>query len=605
MNRPTPSNPTPQGSVRPAAAAGATAVRELPSPQEEAAAFWRMRVRLVRTLARQTFARARLRLSLVFMLSALLGLALFWLFVEGFLFVQNTIASPDVYIRTIRGAFGMFFLAMMVMLVFSAGIILYSSLFRARDAALLLTVPVRVERVFLHKFQEAILFSSWAFLLLASPMLLAYGIVVEAPWYYFLMLVPLLVAFTYIPAGLGAVCCLAIVYYLPNARLLVLAVCIAVVIAGMASMGWSFTSGSESDLLTPNWFQEMLGRLKITEHRLLPSWWLSSGLLQAAERQWADSVLFLALMVSNALFIRQLAVWAAARIYRPAYSRLQGKRSRRRRAGLAPIDWALLRLTPWLSAQMRLLLLKDLRLFRRDPVQWSQFLIFFGLLALYFVNIRRFSYDTYHVAWVNMVSFLNVYVVGLLLSTFTTRFIFPMISLEGRRFWILGLLPLRRETILWSKFLFAVGGSLLPCCLLILLSDLMLRVPLLILASHQLTCLLLCLGLAGIAVGLGAKMPSLREESPSRIAAGFGGTLNLVLSTLYILAVVLLTALPSHFYLGTQYSHAAGLLAGRFQLVAWVRFWLFAGTAGSILLGLLATVLPLRMGFRAFRQIEF
>ena len=40
-----------------------------------------------------------------------------------------------------------------------------------------------------------------------------------------------------------------------------------------------------------------------------------------------------------------------------------------------------------------------------------------------------------------MVSFLNLSVVGLLLSTFTTRFIFPMISLEGRRFWILGLLP--------------------------------------------------------------------------------------------------------------------------------------------------------------------
>ena len=58
-----------------------------------------------------------------------------------------------------------------------------------------------------------------------------------------------------------------------------------------------------------------------------------------------------------------------------------------------------------------------------------------------------------------MVSFLNLSVVGLLLSTFTTRFIFPMISLEGRRFWILGLLGVRRETILWGKFLFAACGA--------------------------------------------------------------------------------------------------------------------------------------------------
>ena len=57
-----------------------------------------------------------------------------------------------------------------------------------------------------------------------------------------------------------------------------------------------------------------------------------------------------------------------------------------------------------------------------------------------------------YTAWVNMISFLNLAVVGLILSTFTTRFIFPMISLEGRRFWILGMLPVRRDTILWGKF---------------------------------------------------------------------------------------------------------------------------------------------------------
>ena len=115
-----------------------------------------------------------------------------------------------------------------------------------------------------------------------------------------------------------------------------------------------------------------------------------------------------------------------------------------------------------------------------------------------------------------MVSFLNLAVVGLLLSTFTTRFVYPMISLEGRRFWILGLLGVRRETLLWGKFLFAAGGAIVPCSGLVLLSDLMLRVSPLILFSHQLTCLVFCLGLAGIAVGLGAWLPNLREESPSR-----------------------------------------------------------------------------------------
>ena len=87
-------------------------------------------------------------------------------------------------------------------------------------------------------------------------------------------------------------------------------------------------------------------------------------------------------------------------------------------------------------------------------------------------------------------------------------------SVAGRRFWILGLLPVHRDTILWSKFLFAASGSIVPCSSLILLSDVMLRVSPLVLASHQLTCVLLCVGLSGIAVGLGGRLPNFRESLP-------------------------------------------------------------------------------------------
>lgn len=604
MKRPS-SLPAPSQGCGPTAAAGGEASGEWLTPQAEAAAFWQVRRRTLQTLLRQTFHRARLRLTLIVLLSFTLWLALFWLFADGFNFLRGAIPGPDLYEKTVRAVFGMFFMSLSVMLVFSSAIILYSSLFRAADLVLLLTLPARVERVFLHKFQDAVLLSSWAFILLASPMLVAYGLVESAPWYYFVMLVPFLVAFTYLPGGVGAVCCLLIVRWLPSRRVLVLGGFVVAAAAIAVLIGWSLTTRAESDLLTARWFQEMLGRLRITEHRLLPSWWLSSGLLSASRDQWADSVLFLALLISNALFSRQVATLIAARIYRHGYSRLHASQPARRRSRAGWLDTAIGYFTSPLPLPMRLMIVKDARLFFRDPVQWSQFLIFFGLLLLYFVNIRRFHYDMYYVGWVNMISFLNVSVVGLLLSTFTTRFIFPMISLEGRRFWVLGLLAVHRDTILWSKFIFALGGSIVPCCALVLLSDLMLRVKPLIIASHQLTCLILCLGLSGIAVGLGAKMPNFREDSPSRIAAGFGGTLNLVLSTIYIVAIVLLTALPAHFYLGTQAAPSAQLFLRRVSLQSWIEFWLVAGTLASLALGAVATAVPLRIGFQAFRKMEF
>ena len=606
MDRPSSFDPAlSDGSASAAPAAGRGSPPGLVSAEAEARAFWRLRRRLAWNSIGQLVSRARFRLSMVFAASLFLWLVLFWLFHDGFVFLGGAVFSPDLQEKMIRALFGMFFMALTVMLVFSSGIILYSSLFRSPDTSFLLTLPVRPGRVFLHKFQEAVLLSSWAFLLLASPMLLAYGLVKEAPWYYFALLLPLLISFTYIPAVLGGMICVVVVRWLPSRRLVALMILVGGAVLAAVWIGHSLIVDSRGDLLTPTWFQEMLDRLRITEHRWLPSWWLSSGLLAAAQHEAAESVLFLTLLISNALFFRQLAVGSAARIYRTAYGRLRGQNSGQKRVVTSWGDRVLTKLMWVLPVQMRLLIIKDLRLFRRDPLQWSQFLIFFGLLIFYFLNIRRFAYDTYQPGWVNLVSFLNVSVVGLLLSTFTTRFTFPMISLEGRRFWVLGLLPVPREKILLSKFVFAVGGSIIPCSMLILLSDLMLRVPAAFVLSHQMTCLILCFGLSGIAVGLGAKMPSLREDSPSRIAAGFGGTLNLVLSTMYIVVVVLMTALPCHFYVGTLHSPTADMVAGRLRLTGWLEFWIVAGCIGSVLLGVLATVVPMRIGFRAFRKLEF
>ncbi len=579
---------------------------EFLSAEGESRAFWRMRWRIAKTRLKQILQQARFRATLVVVLSLLLWCGLLVLFLNGFGFLHTAIPHSETHDEMVHGLFGMFFAALMVMLAFSAGIIMYGSLFRSPEIAFLLTIPARTERIFLHKFQDAVLLSSWGFILLGSPVILAYGLTADAPWYYYLMMFPFVLSFVYIPAAIGAVICMLIMYFMPAKRRLVVYIIGGLLLAAAYWLAWSILKGPDSNLLASNWFQEILGRLQFTERRLLPSWWLSSGLLEAGHDSWSESLMFLALMFSNALFFRQLAMFTAVRIYRKAYSSLSGSSAKNRRGRTALIDRMLLTATRFFPLPMRLLMVKDLRLFRRDPMQWSQFLIFFGLLVLYFFNVRRFNYDLYYIGWVNMVSFLNLSVVGLLMSTFTTRFIYPMLSLEGRRFWLLGLLPVRRETILWSKFLFAAGTAILPCSILILLSDVMLDISLLVILSHQLTCLILCTGLAGIAVGMGARLPNIHETSPSRIAAGFGGTLCLVISTLYILAVVLLTALPTHFLIAAGSIYVGQTAFERDGAVLhWLRLWMLGGTLGSIVLGILATFLPLVMGIRAFKRMEF
>src|SRR5258708_15166478 len=84
--------------------------------------------------------------------------------------------------------FELLFASLAALLIFSSGLILYSSLFNSAETAFLLSLPVRADQVFAFKYHGAIAFSSWAFVLLGSPILIAFGLVDAAPWYFYALL---------------------------------------------------------------------------------------------------------------------------------------------------------------------------------------------------------------------------------------------------------------------------------------------------------------------------------------------------------------------------------------------------------------------------------
>jgi ABC-2 type transport system permease protein len=590
-----------------------THVERLPSHEREGQLFWKLRARETRSQLKDLFTNSRMRTSLVICLSIFFWAGLFSLFYLGFTFVVSNVGMPGAtyHAQTVQFVFTLFFMSLQVMLIFSAGIILYGGLYAANETTLLMTLPVRDSRLVFYRFQEALFFSSWGFFLLASPMMIAYGMVVKAPWYYYAYLPALMISFAYIPCALGAIACLILISRVPHLRRIIVGAIALVVMAITYSSIWNTLDIENADLLGTAWFKQTFRRFEFTRGEWLPSTWLSNGLLEAARRQsidlgdlpWFQSGKYLVVLVSNALFLHVVLLWVGGLIFRDSYYGLHARQARETHATMFWIDRLFEKLMFFLPRKTQLLIIKDIRLFRRDPVQWSQFIIFFGLLMLYFANIDRFRQhraDLSIMTWVNIVSFLNLAVVGLILSTFTTRFIYPLISLEGRRFWILGRLPVERDTILWGKFFFAACGSWLPCAVLVLASDVLLDVSFMVMVVHQFISVLLCVGLSGMAVGLGAIMPDFREQSPSKIAAGFGGTLNLVLSAIYILLVVLMTALPCHFYLLTSDTDLQSQIGHPHNL----KLWVVLGLVGVLILAMLVTLIPLRSGLKAFRNLE-
>jgi hypothetical protein len=139
------------------------------------------------------------------------------------------------------------------------------------------------------------------------------------------------------------------------------------------------------------WFERAFARLAVTEQKLFPSWWLSSGLMEAANvgrgpggglAPILEALKFLALLVANGMLLHLLAGWLARVAYRQGYSQLFSELPQRRQRPIGWFDQALVNAGSAAGRPLRLLLVKDLRLFRRDISQWSQFLIFFGLLGL-------------------------------------------------------------------------------------------------------------------------------------------------------------------------------------------------------------------------------
>ena len=88
------------------------------------------------------------------------------------------------------------------------------------------------------------------------------------------------------------------------------------------------------------------------------------------------------------------------------------------------------------------------------------------------------------------------------------------------------------------------------------------------------------------------------RSDPSKIAVGFGGTLNLVAGLLLLVVVIVLMAGPWHLQLAASESRGETPLTVPIAM-------LWAGLILGMGVGMAAVIVPLRAGTRALRGMEF
>ncbi len=548
----------------------------------------RFKVRMLKNRFDQAAREAPIKLvtSLFFILMIWLGL--YVLFDGTLRVVRQRVLEGIVAVPLV---FQFFFIALFVMLAFSNAIIAYSGLFGRGEAPYLLASPLPPWHIVTMRFFESLFFASWSLLLLGLPLMAAMARHAGATWVFYAIFSAFFLLFIPIPAAVGLVAAWAAARFFPRSRTWVLVLAGLTVLGGGALYGARTAASAPAD--SSQWLKSFFDQAAVLQNALLPNQWISEGIAAAAERRYDDAGFYLFVLGANGLFAGWLAIAVVSRGLASAYGRAHGGAGRPLGglvgrgfvSGLAGIPFL------FLPKPVRLLAQKDIRCFMRDPVQWSQMAILLGLLGLYVNNVGRLGGGIGSADWLRLITFLNLTAVSLILATFTSRFVFPLVSLEGQQFWLLGLLPLRRDRILWAKFAYSTTITLAAGLLVTALSIRALKPPAGMMIAQLVVVSSVCIGLCGAAVGFGACWPMFQQRNAARIASGVGGTVNLIISVMLVVVTLVAVAM-------------IGVLT-RTDGGRWDRRVTVLLLAAAVLFNLLVAGAAMAAGIRRFRRFEF
>src|SRR5580658_4728485 len=215
------------------------------------------------------------------------------------------------------------------LLLLSNLVISYTNLFRNRETAFLLSLPVPTRTIFQWKFIESTILASWAFLFLIAPLLVAFGLVRGVPWHFYLLTALLIGLFIILPGVLGSALAIGIGRHLDRKSFQVVMLLIALLLLAFVAFWWK-TNPVDDDLLdkrTLEALDRLLAKTRFTMFPALPSYWLSSSILQWAEGITNGALFFAAVLLSHTLFFGSIAFTRFGNLFYDTASAVQSRAS--------------------------------------------------------------------------------------------------------------------------------------------------------------------------------------------------------------------------------------------------------------------------------------
>jgi ABC-2 type transport system permease protein len=535
----------------------------------------------------------------------MLCLILFFWF-GGFYFFRflasNFHKIPTVGDILINRIIAFLFLALFMMTAFSDLVTALSTMYLSKDLPLLHSYPVNPVAIFAEKYMQTVYYGAWAVVCFGLPIYFAYGATMHAPWYFYPIAILSNIPFLIISAGVSILLTLILAYILPanRARTMIVAlyglsfVAVILYLRLLRTQQMVGPGGNDTAI------NQYLFNLQLTTNPYLPSYWITHVFSAAVEGNLSDLFFYFSLLCVTALFVIQVGCQLAYKLYYPGWTKscesVQGTVTQKKWR----LDKIFFKLFDIFRPPVRAIIVKDIKIFWRDLTQWGQFTLLLTLVFVYLINTRNAIKDTgllnqavFNLPLKSLLGLFNLALVGFVLANLAMRFVFTMISLEGRIIWVIRSSPIRLTTLFWVKYLLALITMLAVGGVLISLANYLLQIDPLVGIISLVCVILMSVALTSIAMGLGAMFPTFNVENPMQLSAGTGSVLTVVLSLLYIMATIFLAAQPMipYFLNGANVSFIP-LWAILFPLIA------------GLVLNFVAILTPIHLGINRLEKRE-
>ncbi len=439
-------------------------------------------------------------------------------------------------------------LCFMGLVTFSAGVITISAFFLSEDIPLLISAPLTRISLFLRKFAQVYVGACWLILLMAMPILIAFQIHYDAGWQFYTLVLPALLLTSSLPVSIMICLCIAVASICPANRMKEAFVLLGLAI--VSSAYYLLNAESTRSVETVQNIENLRSYLEASSSSreyVYPIKWLSDIAGNALVSVESFSYWPLFYLTAFALLSFYLAYTVFSLLYSNAlYKSQQQSRTTHYRGLISRKNFSPLR--SLLPSHYRAIFTKEMKLFSRDLTQALQLVLILGLCFVYLYNFRNlhkaqiFS-ENVEGWWQGFLILSNIFLGALITIAVTARFVYPTLSLEGKSFWMLKSSPVPLREILTVKFWFWFIPVSAISTVVFTSGALAIQANPFVVQLHVLCSWVLCYGIVGMAIGLGAYFADFEWQHSAEITASMGNFLFMLASTCLVLVLMFPIAL--------------------------------------------------------------